>query len=420
MTAAFLSVLIVVSTPPAVWRVDGEGYFRLSRDGRAVYAKEINPAVVNGKLGTSDGATFLPAIQFSSSVDSLEVDLQGNLSIRGQSGTIGRLVLAVFPDGSPVQKSGNYYTSSERPRVVNPGDDTFGVIRGGSSVKVVETPKQSENTVVPQPQPKTQLEPAQPKTPTQEPTKAKPSTTSSATKQPLADRQVVSGSVRVVLKAKTEITGGTITLKEMATFAGDPKLIQELESVDFGLIPPIGVERKLDLARVRARIQACRIDIHKVEIEMPQTVVVTQKHTEVDATEIVSAAVMAAEQSHGKYGTLSTETPVTSMQLPLGEYKLVADQVTASGSGFKVYVSAYVDGKLVQRKLVSLLRTGVPQALKFGQTVKVVLISGGVAIETSGRVTRVGKTSEEIEVTLLSGKKFLGTQTDDGTVEVKV
>src|SRR5438105_25286 len=130
MIAPLVAAFLLASPVPLSIHVEGEGYLRLAKEGRVVYATSAKLDVVGGKLGSA-GATFLPAIQISASAEALDVDLEGNVFIKSSAGRTlaGRLVLALFPANASLLDDGAFKTAADRPRLGNPGEETNGVIR---------------------------------------------------------------------------------------------------------------------------------------------------------------------------------------------------------------------------------------------------------------------------------------------------
>ena len=62
MISAALSLAITASTPVLDVKVDGDGYFRLARNGEVVYAKKASLTVMGGKLATKEGNYILPVV----------------------------------------------------------------------------------------------------------------------------------------------------------------------------------------------------------------------------------------------------------------------------------------------------------------------------------------------------------------------
>src|SRR5580698_6886080 len=92
-----LAFSVYTALTPVKVHVDGAGYMRFIRDGRVVFAKAATFVSIEGQLG-SEGATVLPPISVPEGIQTLKVDLQGNVD--AGSSHLGRLVLAIFPAGS--------------------------------------------------------------------------------------------------------------------------------------------------------------------------------------------------------------------------------------------------------------------------------------------------------------------------------
>lgn len=125
MIASALLFVLASAEPatPLQIRVDGEGYLRFARDGRAVYAPEASLVIRNGQLVHEQGFGFLPPIAVPDRA-SVTIELDGTVRANGQS--VGRLVLALS-DG--MTKRDDFWATPDRPRLMNPGEETAGVIR---------------------------------------------------------------------------------------------------------------------------------------------------------------------------------------------------------------------------------------------------------------------------------------------------
>lgn len=373
--------------------VDGDGYLRLVKDGRVVYSKSDTLAVLDGKLGVKSGATFLPTISFSGSVDALTIDLEGNVHAKSSSSILGKLVLAVFPDSAGLSPKDGFFTASERPKLVQPGEETYGVIRFvGGGETAGSTTKQVVNTISPKSTPKVQ-----------------PPTKSAAP----------TNGILIEVSPRTVVEGDRFTFGDVAELTGEANFVNKIRDLVLGDTPAIGVERKIDLLRIEAKLHAAQIDLHKVKINLPSTVVVVRASQVVTEEEFLNSAVTAIESKFGKYGSLSNSKPMADMHLPKGEKKLVTDEITPVQNGYRVNVSAYVDKQLINRRIMVLERSGVPDAVKVGDLVTIRVVAENIFIETSGKVTRVGKPGELVEVTTNDGKKMTGTVIRSGVVEVK-
>ncbi len=397
MTLCTLSLLLVANANSQI-RVDGEGYLRLVREGRVVFARSGSLTVSAGKLALEGGATFLPAISYSGDVSQLEIGLDGTVSAHGAK--LGQIVLGVFAS-QPSQQPSGFYASPERPSLANPGEGATGVIRFGEGKAAVLAASK------PQPQPSATLK--------QEP----------VVKEPLANAESVAvpvpptSGVGIGIRRQSQVQTDYFTLGQIAVLKGDSKLIQMLQTIEIGDTPAVGVLRRLDLARINARLRGAGIDLNRVRIGLPENATVTRAGQIVTDADFEATAVQALEEKFGRYGTLKLDRGQGSLTVPIGERSLRLEDATPNAQGFRVTVAVLVDGTVVNRRTIALLRSGVPDPLRVGMNVKVLVLAGNAAIEVSGRVSRVGKPGEPVEVTLTGGKKLTGTQSGPDSVEVK-
>ncbi len=392
--ALSLYVALMVQATPLTWRVDGPGYFRLTQEGRVVYAKTIELQLHGGKLGSVREATFLPSISYSGDLSEVDIDAKGFVTAYGPEGkvTLGQLLIAVFPEGNAPLGNQGYFTSQIRPSLHQPSAE-FGVIRSG-------TAKAEERPAPPKTQPKPQR------------TESRP--TVAPSKQVTSNRPV---QIRFLESASIE--GPEILIGMIATVEGKKELVEKIKAISLGDTPPLGVERKLDLARIRARLMAQDIDLQEVEIIMPKQITIAQIHQVATSEMLVKKAQEAAEEEYGQYGTLESDGTVSPVVMPQGTFELIAEQVTTNDKGFRVTIAAKSGNRVIQRRTVVLVRKGVPKPLRFGQSVTVFVTAQNVRVETTGRVTRVGKPGEPVEVTLTNGKRFTAHQLNDNEVEVR-
>lgn len=397
MTLASLTMVLLSSGAP-ILNVDGEGYMRLVRDGRVVYAKSVRLAVVAGKLGSEKGPTFLPSIPFNGNVGELQVSLQGDVSYQGLP--IGRLVLASFTGSTP-QKEQEFYVAADRPTLSQPGDGLLGVLRLGSDEKPAPVKQQ------PKIQPKQQI-PA-------------PQVMPVANDQRSDDVVVPSPPSQgcgIGFAAKTAVNTPQIKLGQIAKVVGAASMRADLENIILGDTPAIGVERRFDLARIQVKLRAAGIDLTKVRINIPDTVRVMRQGQVATEAEFIEAASAALTEKFGNVGKLFVKQTQPDVMLPMGAKRLVVDQIEVMRQGYRVGISIYVNDERVNRRILALDTDLVVQTVMVGQTVKVLLRSGGATIETSGRVTRAGRPGEPVEVQVEGGTRLTGKVTANGSVEV--
>lgn len=383
MTALLLTSVLLPATTTI--RVDGEGYLRLALAGRLVYAKSATLMSVDGRLGTKAGAMVMPAIAIEPEADSIDVDLEGNVSATtaGKRSLRGKLVLAVFEDSASLALKDGFYVAATRPKLVQPGEGLAGVIRGEGKAEPSKTPNRPEiKTALPA---------------------ASPAST---------------GRTFIRIHPESEVEGSRYTIGDVATVEGDEKIAAAVRMIELGATPPIGVDRNFDKTWITARLRAAGQKWDQITIEVPTGAKVLRKSNRIAPEKIVEAAIAGANEKFGEFGTLICRTQGTEWRLPLGEFNLAVETVTEANQKISVTVAAYVDGKRVGARQLQLERTGVPPALKVGQTVTIRVRSNGVAIQTRGRVSQTGRPGQPVEVTTADGTKLIGRVIDGSTVEV--
>lgn len=396
MTLASLTMVLLGSGAP-ILSVDGEGYLRLVRDGRVVYAKSVRLAVIAGKLGSEKGPTFLPSIPFNGNVGELQVSMQGDVSFQGLP--IGRLVLATFAGSTP-QKEQDFYVAADRPTLGQPGDGLLGVLRLGGDEKPVSV----------KPQPKVQ--------PKQQSSAPQPTPVVNNQHDDVVVPTPPSQGCGIGFAAKTAVNTPQIKLGQIAKVVGAASMRADLENIVLGDTPAIGVERRFDLARIQVKLRAAGIDLTKVRINIPDTVRVLRQGQVATEAEFIEAASAALTEKFGNVGKLFVKQTQPDVMLPMGAKRLVVDQIEVIRQGYRVGISIYVNDERVNRRVLALDTDLVVQTVNVGQTVKVLLRSGGATIETSGRVTRVGRPGEPVEVQVEGGTRLTGKVTANGSVEV--
>lgn len=395
----FSSVLLASSTP--VLEVDGEGYLRLVREGRVVFARRTKLASVSGKLGTPDGATFLPSISFSGDISGIEVDLQGN--VRASGIAIGRLLIAIFEPGQRVQPNGEFFTAQDRPKLVNPGDDLAGVLRMKGPASKPEEKPVIKSTPKSEPKaPAVKLETAAPKE-----------------AEELVVPEAPPGGIGIALRARTVLDTPQFHLAQLGKVSGNQQLASKARGIILGDTPPVGQERRFDYARILTKLRAVGVDPRLVRINMPEMIRVSRAGQTLGDDQFMEAAKLAIEEQFGTLGSLILRQTQPAIQVPMGELKLVVDDLDALTNGYRVGISVYVAGNKVTRRVVTVDRVGGPAPVRAGQTVRVRIVAGAVSLETSGRATKGSRNGEPVEIVTADGVKLTGVVVAPGVVEVR-
>lgn len=410
-------------------RVDGPGLLRFIRDGRTVYAKETRLSVASGRLSGPEGAATLPGIVVGAVPDSFAIRADGSVIAlyAGRERTLGRLSLAVFDDERDLTRSGGFWISSSRPKTVWPG--TFGagtLVGAGLAGETLPTVPQhsAQATRPPSPQPNPASKPAakpgvkpdaKPAAKPDAKPAAKPPTASSTYLRPGATRPP-----QVEVRDLTEVEKQQYTLGDIARIEGEPTQVESLRAVVLGDTPPLGIERIIDRTRLDARLRAVGLNPSKLALSIPIGARVVRKGQRIPHATLVAKAIEGVRAKLGAAGDLIPAGDGPELILPVGELRLTTEAVTTAGSRVTAIVAGYVNGVRIKSRAVELVRSNLPVAMRVGQTVKVRLRANGVALETTGRVVRVGQPGEPVVVQTGTGAELSGKPDVMGVVEVEL
>lgn len=369
-----LSLLVVtVLAPPSIQlpvRVDGEGHLRFVQDGKTVYTREATLVVNQGKLAAAEGPVVLPTITVPATTKSLRVDLDGTV-LNDTGKALGRLVLALFPADAPFTGTGKFKSTLKKPRLLSPGDETAGVIRATASSQLTA-----------------------------------------------AQTFVREGGIEIVIRDLSELESASFTLGDIATINASDATKAKLSAIVLSQTPPFGVDRVLDRTLITAKLRNAGYDPAKLVIIGSSQARVRRKGQLVSHEDFVAQAIAAASSKFGGSATPEVKSPVAPLSVPPGQVELVAERVTKSGSVVSVVIAAFVDGKRINSRTVSLVNASADLLVKPGDNVKVRVRSGGISIETTGRVKAVDPVEGTVTVTLATGATKTGIPGSDGFIEV--
>jgi len=351
---SFLVTWVAAITPVNV-RVDGDGYLRLMRDGRAVYAKLATlTALPDGRLGTTAGDPVLPSITVPAGASALRVDLEGNVS--AGAGPIGRLVLAIFPANSALSEKGGVLLATDRPKLGNPGEGPNGVIRtdAGSIASNGSAPIK--------------------------------------TAAPVA----VTGKVRITANASAEVAGDVVKLGDIATIEAAEPLRSTLAQVDLGEAPAFGLRRVFDRLRISTRLRSAGVAPDSIELIVPTAINVTRQGQSIPQSAFIETALKTVALSGIEY---TSDDVAPEFKAPLGEVRLVSEGVAGlNTAACSVKIAVFVDGKRINSRTIKLTATVLPASIKSGESVKVRFLAGGAVIELTGIARSAGKIGDQISV----------------------
>lgn len=420
MIASALLFVLASAEPatPLQIRVDGEGYLRFARDGRAVYAPEASLVIRNGQLVHEQGFGFLPPIAVPDRA-SVTIELDGTVRANGQS--VGRLVLALS-DG--MTKRDDFWATPDRPRLMNPGEETAGVIRmvGQEPVRI-ETPAVTVRTPDPDPEPELKPEEIEiSETSAQREVApapaAKPVIRPGQAPAP-SEEFLRQGGVMIVLNEFTEVTGENFTLGEVATVYANSAVATRLMQLSIGPSPVVGVSRFLDRSLITSRVRSLVAAPAEIRVAGPLRGEVKRFGQQVTAEQFLRAAVTAAEAQMGPGPWSAAQNP-QEMAAPGGALTLVAEAVTQSGRQVSVRLAVMVDGVRVNVRTVTLKSDAPPVTVRPGQKVTVRMRRGTLVVEVSATVRAVNAASGEVTVLTETGATLTGRVSADGHIEVKI
>jgi len=411
--------------------VDGEGYLRLSREGRAVYSKSVRLAIAaNGKLATPAGDALLPSISAPAGTTALEVDLDGNVfALNGPAkAKVGRIVLALFAEGTALSEQSGVLVAADRPKLGNPGDGTNGVIRAtaaqipAKSQPVTEAPK-TVPTEAPKSAPTIESAGSSPiKIDPAKPTKGL-DPLPAVHKQPAGKKET---PLKIVVSGTGEVAGDKVTLGDIATVDGDEASADALRQIELGDAPVIGAKRSFDRIRILAKIRSAGFDPNKIDLIVPATISVERKGQSISQEQFNAAALKAIAESPGiatEYVAADAVGP--DFLAPAGSYALVPETISGVNTASAlVKIAVYVGVKKVNSRSVKLTAKSLPVSIRVGSAVKVLFRAGGAMVEVQGIARGSGTVGDTIpvEVKLPGSEKtnHAGIVLKDGSVEVKL
>lgn len=426
MLNAILLTTAVLSGPSIKVKVDGEGYMRFIRDGRAVYAKRCVLEVIDGKLADAQGDLVLPTISVPSTATGLSVDLQGTVTanVGGNKIVFGQLVLAGFAPTVALEPDGAVYIAGDRPHLGNPGDESFGVIR---IVNDDEDPRTAVKGIEAQ-QPTFVIPPS---------VEAKITHRTVATSQvsPAIQKPTVldtrtwnrdSGKVQITVQEHSVVPGDEIALTDIAVFDGDPALIKQLSKVDLGETPPTGIKRLIDRSRILVRIRAAGLNPDDFSVIVPAGADIRRKGQTIPNAQFTTTAVLGLMQRGGMAGAWECTDNFSDLEVPSGKVELRTDSVSGQETAdASVVVGIYLDGVRWNGRTVHLHMKNYIPPLRAGSAIKVILIAGHAQVEVPGIARSSGRLGEAIQVEVTTGNppvttRHTGVLTAAGIVEVKL
>lgn len=158
-------------------------------------------------------------------------------------------------------------------------------------------------------------------------------------------------SVTVTVRATSEVAGRVFTLGEIAEINGsDAALVKQLAAVEVGTSPLPGLSRPLAPRDILARLRYSHIDMKRIALVCPPSVLITRGGQELAAEEVIRVAVGVLEstENRGEGRPTSTYEPLplpARLFVPAGkrEYQPGTPRIQAASA--LVPVTVLVDGK---------------------------------------------------------------------------
>ncbi len=411
MLSALCSVLIgsVLSTSI---QVDGEGYLRFAHDKEVVFAKQAELSWRGGIVVSSEGDPLWPKIAIEREPKSLEIDLRGHIKAIYPDEVIeaGRIVLAIFPDDVRPVESGKYLKLFGEANLAEPGEGLAGVIRPwtGTAKSTATEPEKSFVRV--------HL--------LDEPLQQREETIVQVKRTQKTDYQadsgwVKNGGIEVAFPEMSEVSSSSMKLGDVADIFADEATKARLAEVDLGTSPVFGVPRQFDRNWVMGRLKAAGFTVAKIRIIGPVRIQIKRVGQTITQAMFEKAALDGIKDQYPDIEAESTK-PTPDLDAPEGALDLRVDRIDKSGARLSVTVVAYVDGKRINSRTLTYSNKAVPVTLNIGDDVTVVVQSGGVKIETTGKVKKVDRVSGEVVVQLTTGKQMTGRLSKNGKIEVSL
>lgn len=394
MTSSLILALIAANPAPLTLHVEGEGWLRFEREGRAVYAREASLTVSQGRLVNQEGLSLLPSLA-APTIEGAKADLEGRITLQGRE--IGRLVLAKFPSDQSLTQVRGMWVAAERATLGSPGEGTFGVIRMGAK---------GAAPVKPQPQPD---QPAQ-KPPAQIPVEPNP--------RPVPPVKTPETGP-LIIKARALSLSGTeaITLKDVAEITGIGAA--KAGEIQLGITPPYGVERPISKSLVEAKLGAAGFVRGSWTLSWPGDKVGIRRLGQDVPHE---AFVKAGREALAKilpFGTqIEPEGVAAAMACPLGDYVMTALEPRIERDRVRLQVDISFQGIRFNGRPLTFRISSPFTAMRVGQEIQVRVRSGGASVIAKGKVRQIDQVRGQVTVDMDKGVTLTARPGTDGIFEV--
>lgn len=393
MIVTLVTAILLSPGPTLSVRIEGDGYLRFGDRGRVVYAQSAKLTVgEDGRLAHPGGQVLLPSVEVPKDAERLGADLEGRISatVRGETKTLGRIVLAYFETEPTLTKQGDFLIARTRPQLLNPGEGFAGVIRveGGNDAL---------------------------------PAKSTPGTTT----QPTVPTSGTSGAILIQLPESAMVAADRIKLGDIATISAKDADAEKLKDIDLGSTPPTGVPTRISRDTVAYQIRRVGYATAAFKLDMPSVITVTREGQKITQAQFLQAAIKAVQEKLGVAIPLDGDQTGPDFYAPKGELELRMESMSPKDGQLHAVMAVVVDGKRLNSRTIKLSGEGLTAGVKAGQLVKVRFITSGYVAEISGRSKQNGMLGQTVEVSVQydgpgTTTNHAATVIGNGVVEVRL
>lgn len=420
ITTLFLGLLMSapMAAPSLPAKVDGAGYFRFAREGRAVYMKKTVFGVKSGKLSNEFGDYTLPQILVSENTEKLEIDLEGNVFAfkDGNKSRVGRLVLALFGEDVGLSEKDGVLVAADKPRLGNPGDETNGVIRMAEGDPVKTPAEKPAEKPIEKPIEKPAEKPVE--KPVEKPTEnSSPNHAGKGITIRIHDAAVVNDTVSLA------------EISEIET--ADFETRNKLESLNVGKSPSLNGKATIRREEILRAIRAAGFKTEDYVIHCPDQIEVKREVKVIPASQFIDLAIQAIAQTGTKYD-YELADKVYDVKVPPGKVTLmpgIVNGINTANANVKIVIyqvigeGAAMKIKEINSQTVRFKTKVSPVVVRSGNAVRVVMKSGAAEVELLGTARSTANLGETINVEVRASDQktlHIGTVVGAGRVEVKV
>lgn len=377
MLAPILFAIATGLGPRLSVRVEGDGYLRFLQNGRVVHARRADLTVREGRLVGEGNAWVSPTLAVEPLASGLAVEPDGRVFalVTGARRLAGRLALALYPESSPKTRVGEYWVFQNRPALAYPGEDGAGRIAIGASATAPPTPVRTDPP-------------------------------SAAT-----------GTASLTVRDDTTSDDGMVTLGQIATIEGDPRLVATLGAIELVPTPPFRTRATVSRVGIEQKLRAAGVDPRRVSLSMGSFVTIRRRSQTVPASRFIEESRTAlAAQGVPLEGLLLDGEPA-DLEAPAGNLR-VETQVSSAGLVYTASVGVWQGSNRIGTRSLRFAPNPSAIGVRAGDLVRLVLKSAGAKVLCAGKAISDALLGGEAVVRLDTGKTHRGKVVSRGVVEV--